>query len=82
MTSIGDMRTSAFIAGAVVLATLATGVALEVTGWPGLAPRLAQRVGQGLQVDSGTRLHLLWRPRLEAPQLRLVSADGQTLAQA
>lgn len=70
------------IAGVLVLAGVVTVVALDQAGWPGLAPRLAQRTDYGLRVDPDTRLHLLWKPRLQAPQLRVVSAKGDTLADA
>ncbi|WP_415840376.1 AsmA family protein, partial [Roseateles saccharophilus] len=80
----GDMKhaKSAVAIGALLLLPALAAVSLDLAGWPGLAPRLAQRADLGLQLDAGARLHLLWRPRLEAPRLRLVAADGQTLADA
>jgi uncharacterized protein involved in outer membrane biogenesis len=71
----------AIAAGVLLLPALAV-VALDLAGWPGLAPRLAQRAGLGLQMDSAARLHLLWRPRLQAPRLRIVAAGGEALADA
>lgn len=73
-------KTAPLIAGALVLA--ATVVALERAGWPGLAPRLAERGGYGLKMDPDARVHLIWNPRLAAPQLRVVSTQGATLADA
>ncbi|RZJ11282.1 MAG: AsmA family protein [Rubrivivax sp.] len=75
-------KTVPLIAGAVVVALVATVVALDIAGWPGLAPRLAERAKYGLKVDPDTRVHLIWRPRLEAPQLRVVGTNGDTLADA
>lgn len=76
------MKTAVVITGAVVLAAVATVVALDQAGWPGLAPRLVQRGPDGLQVDPETHVYLLWNPRLEAPQARVVSAQGEALAEA
>lgn len=75
-------KKTALVAAAVALAVTAAVAALDHAGWPGLAPRLAERGGPGLRVDPDTRLHLIWQPRLEAPQLRVVSAQGDTLADA
>lgn len=66
----------------VLLAATVAVVALDRAGWPGLAPRLAERAGPGVSLDADARLHLLWRPRLEAQQLRVVGAQGETLADA
>jgi AsmA family protein len=75
-------RTAVVIAGTLAVAALATIAVLERSGWPGLAPRLAGRAGHGLQVDDATRLHLIWKPRLEAPQLRVTGTGGEALADA
>lgn len=75
-------KTGPVIAVALTVAAVATVVALDRAGWPGVAPRLAERSGHGLQVDADTRLHLLWKPRLTSPQLRVLAADGQPLADA
>lgn len=79
----GGMKTRgpAIAVGVIAAAVLAV-LALDHAGWPGLAPRLAGRAGHGLQVHADTRLHLLWNPRMEAPQLRVLSAQGQPLAEA
>jgi AsmA family protein len=77
-----QMKKGLVTAGVILLAGVATIIALDLAGWPGLAPRLAQRTAYGVKMDPGARLHLLWRPRLEAPQLRVVSAQGHTLADA
>lgn len=76
------MKRAAVVAGTVVLVTAAGLVALDLAGWPGLAPHLASRAGRGLVLDDGARLHLLWRPRLEAPRLLVKAEQGQTLAEA
>lgn len=76
------MRTGVIITGSVLLAAAVTVVALDRAGWPGLAPRLVTRAGHGLQVDDATRVHLLWNPRLQAPQARVLAADGRPLAEA
>lgn len=70
------------VAGAVVLAGAAAVVAMDLAGWPGVAPWLAERGGHGLNVDAGTRVHLIWKPRLASPQLRVVAAHGEPLADA
>lgn len=75
-------RTGPVIAAVLVIAGAATVVALDLAGWPGIAPRLAERAGYGLQIDPGTRLHLIWKPRVESRQLRVVTEQGQTLADA
>jgi len=76
------MKKTAVVVGAVVLTLAVAVVGLDLAGWPGLAPRLAERAGFGLQMDSGARMHLLFRPRLESPQLRVVSEGGEELAAA
>lgn len=78
----GRMKKGVAITLSGVAAAALAVLALDVAGWPGLAPRLATRAGHGLQVHADTRLHLLWRPRLAAPQLRLHSAQGEPLAEA
>jgi len=75
-------KTGFVIAGVLVVAGVVTVVALDQAGWPGLAPRLAQRTHYGLKVDPDTRMHLLWQPQLQAPQLRVVGTAGDTLADA
>jgi hypothetical protein len=75
-------KTGLLIAGVLAVAAVATVVALEAAGWPGLAPRLSERAGHGLAVDASTRLHLIWKPRLEAPRLRVIGLQGQPLADA
>lgn len=75
-------KTLVLTTGGVVLA-LGVGIALaDWAGWPGLAPRLAERAGHGLQVDGDTRVHLIWQPRLLSAQLRVLAADGRPLADA
>ncbi|MFG6412906.1 AsmA-like C-terminal region-containing protein [Roseateles sp. DC23W] len=75
-------KTIALAAGGVVLA-LGIGMAwADWAGWPGLAARLAERAGHGLQVDGDTRVHLIWNPRLQSTQLRVLAADGQSLLDA
>jgi uncharacterized protein involved in outer membrane biogenesis len=64
------------------LAVVATAAGLEWAGWPGLAPWLATRAQPGLHLDEGARLHLLWRPRLAAPHLRVTGHGGEPLAAA
>lgn len=76
------MKTAVVIAGAAVLAVAATVLALDRAGWPGLAPRLVARSGQGLEVDDDARLYLLWNPRLQAPQARVTGTRGEPLAEA
>ena len=68
--------------GAAVLAVTAAVAGMEWAGWPGLAPWIAHRAQRGLDMDPGSRLHLLWRPRLEATRLRVSSPDGEPLADA
>ena len=68
--------------GAAVFATLAAVAGMESAGWPGLAPWIAARADRGLALDDGARLHLLWRPRLLAPGLRVNGRGGEPLAQA
>jgi len=76
------MKKTAVVVGVVVLTLVAVVVGLDLAGWPGLAPRLAERAGFGLKMDSGAKLHLIFRPRLESPQLRVVSENGEELAAA
>ena len=68
--------------GAAVLATLAAAAGMEWAGWPGLAPWMARRADRGLELDDGARLHLLWRPRLQAPHMRVIGTTGEPLAEA
>lgn len=75
------MRVAVTIAGAVVLVVVAV-VGMDLAGWPGLAPRLAAQAERGLDMDDGARLHLLWKPRLEAPRLRVSGTHGEALADA
>lgn len=75
-------KTVPVIVGSVLVATVAVVVVLDWAGWPGAAPRLAERSGFGLTVDPGTKLHLLWRPRLESAQLRVTGTGGEPLADA
>lgn len=74
-------KTAVTLAAGLLLPALAV-VGLDLAGWPGLAPWLAQRAGLGLQLDAAARLHLLWRPGLQAAQLRVLAANGETLADA
>jgi uncharacterized protein involved in outer membrane biogenesis len=76
------MKVAAIAAGAFVLVTGVVLVGLDLAGWPGLAPWLVTRAGHGLALDPAARLHLLWRPRLEAPQLTVTGPQGQSLAEA
>jgi len=75
-------KTVPVIAAVLVVAGVATVVALDRAGWPGLAPRLAERTDFGLKVDPDTRVHLLWKPQLESPQLRVAGTGGEALAEA
>ncbi|KQV86000.1 AsmA family protein [Pelomonas sp. Root1237] len=75
------MKVAVTIAGAVVLVVIAV-VGMDLAGWPGLAPRLAAQAERGLDMDAGARLHLLWKPRLEAPRLRVNGTRGEPLADA
>lgn len=76
-------KTATVIAVVLLVAATATVVVLDRAGWPGLAPRLADRGSiPGLRMDPDTRVHLIWHPRLEAPQLRVVDTAGATLADA
>lgn len=77
-----NKKTVVAIAISVLLVPAVAVIGLDLAGWPGLAPRLAERAGLGLQMDAAARLHLLWRPRLQAPRLRIASAGGETLADA
>ncbi|MFT7775504.1 AsmA family protein [Roseateles sp.] len=76
------MKVAAKAVGAAVLAVIAAAAAMEWTGWPGLAPWLAARAGRGLDMDGGSRLHLLLGPRLEATRLRVTGSHGESLADA
>ncbi len=67
---------------AAVLAIIAAAAGMEWAGWPGLAPWLAARTGRGLDMDGGSRLHLLLDPRLEATRLRVTGPGGESLADA
>jgi uncharacterized protein involved in outer membrane biogenesis len=55
----------------------------ELAGWPGLAPRLVAQFAPalGVTVDSGTRTHLIFNPRVMSPSVTVVRA-GTQLAQA
>ncbi|MDR7269418.1 uncharacterized protein involved in outer membrane biogenesis [Pelomonas saccharophila] len=75
------MKVAVTLAGAVVLVVVAV-VGMDLAGWPGLAPRLAAQAERGLDMDAGARLHLLWKPRLEAPRLRVSGTHGEPLADA
>lgn len=68
--------------GAAALAVIAAAAGMEWAGWPGLAPWLAARAERGLQLDTGSRLHLLLDPRLQATRLRVRGARGEALADA
>jgi uncharacterized protein involved in outer membrane biogenesis len=68
--------------GAAALALAAAAAGLEWAGWPGLAPWLATRATPGLWLDSGSRLHLLVGPRLQATRLQLRGDRGELLADA
>jgi AsmA family protein len=76
------MKLAVKVTGAVALALVAGVVGMDLAGWPGLAPWLAARADRGLSLDSGARLHLIWKPRLEAPQLKVTGRGGEALAQA
>ena len=76
------MRVAVIVTGAVVLVTGAVVLALDLAGWPGLAPWLATRAGHGVSLDEGARVHLLIKPRLEAPRLLVKGAQGEPLADA
>ena len=76
------MKRIVIATGGVLLLTAVAVAVLDWQGWPGLAPRIAERAGHGLQVDGDTRVHLIWKPRLASPQLRVLAADGQPLADA
>lgn len=74
-------KTVPVIAAVLVIAGVAV-AALDHAGWPGLALWLAKRSDFGLQVAPATRLHLLWNPRLESPQLNVTGSRGEALAEA
>jgi uncharacterized protein involved in outer membrane biogenesis len=74
------MKKTVAVIGLGVAAIACAVVALDLAGWPGLAPRLAQRYGVQLAPDA--RVHLLLRPRLAAAELRVTSHAGQKLAEA
>ncbi len=75
------MRVAVTLAGAVALVAVAA-VGMDLAGWPGLAPWLAARADRGLDMDGAARLHLLFKPRLQAGQLRVTGTGGQALAEA
>jgi uncharacterized protein involved in outer membrane biogenesis len=75
-------KTLVIATGGTLLAAAVAVALLDRAGWPGLAPRLAERAGHGLLVDDDTRVHLIWNPRLQSHQLRLLAADGRPLADA
>lgn len=76
------MKAAVKVAGAVVLVTVVAVVGMDLAGWPGLAPWLANRADRGLDIDDGARVHLLWKPRAEAGELRLQGSRGEKLAEA
>lgn len=76
------MRFAIKAVSAGVLVAVAATAGLEWAGWPGLAPWAAARADRGLSLDDGARLHLLWRPRLQAPGLRVTGRGGEALAEA
>ncbi|HEY1130845.1 MAG TPA: AsmA family protein [Roseateles sp.] len=76
------MKVAAKAAGAALVAAVAAVAAMEWAGWPGLAPWLAARAQRGLDMDEGSRLHLLLNPRLEATRLRVTGSQGEPLADA
>jgi len=77
------MRRTLRIAGAAVLLAALAVAGAEMAGWPGLAPHWVGQFapGLGLALDPGTRIHLIFRPRLLAPSVT-VMREGRTLAQA
>ncbi|WP_422017935.1 AsmA family protein [Roseateles sp.] len=75
-------KKTAVIGGTTVLVLVGALIAADIAGWPGLAPRLAERAGLGLEMDPGARVHLLFNPRLASPRLRVLSAAGEPLADA
>jgi len=75
-------KKTAVIGGTTVLVLVGALIAADLAGWPGLAPRLAERAGLGLEMDPGARVHLLFNPRLASPRLRVLSAAGEPLADA
>lgn len=76
------MKRAIKVAGASVLVLVLAVVGMDLAGWPGLAPWLAQRADRGVSADAGTRVHLLFKPRLEAPQLSVTGTGGEALAEA
>ena len=76
------MRFAIKAVSAAVLVAVAATAAMEWAGWPGLAPWLVKRADRGVSLADGARLHLLWRPRLQAPGLRVTGRGGEALADA
>lgn len=76
------MKVAVKVAGAVALALIAATVGMDLAGWPGLAPWLANRAERGLDLDSSARVHLLWNPSLGAASLRVRGSQGELLADA
>lgn len=76
------MKVAAKAVGATALTLLAATATMEWAGWPGVAPWLAAHAGRGLQLEAGSRLHLLLNPRLEATRLRVSGSQGEPLADA
>lgn len=75
------MKVAVIVAGVVVAVGVAV-VGMDLAGWPGLAPWLAARANRGLDMDGGARLHLLFKPRLQADRLRVTGTGGEALAEA
>ena len=82
-------KKSLFLGG--VAAVLALVIGLDLMGWPGLAPWLAAHLNgpaarPRLFLAAGSRVHLLWGPRLLAPTVVVVRSDrgdsAEVLAQA
>lgn len=75
------MKVAVIVAGGVLAVGTAV-VGMDLAGWPGLAPWLTARAERGLAMDPGARLHLLFRPRLQADSLHVTGTGGQDLAEA
>jgi uncharacterized protein involved in outer membrane biogenesis len=75
------MKKAVIVAGVVAAVGLAV-VGMDLAGWPGLAPWLAARADRGLDMDGGARLHLLFKPRLQADKLNVTGTGGEALAEA